>query len=166
MCFNRNKFFFEKFFNNNIQKIPCVESISLSFSNKDKDMVLLGLSALYLITNIKPVLLTKRLSSRRNARSELIGCRVLLEKKSAFNFLMYLNLIVFPNFSDFCGISVKKDSVCNNLIHITINNLLVFPELNRELDKFYSLKDLTITLKFKYENYLFYNLINNFPIKL
>jgi len=166
MCFNRNKFFFEKFYNNNVQKIPCIESISLSFINKDKDMILLGLSALYILTNIKPMIVMNRLSNRRNSRSELIGCRVLLEKKKAFNFLIYLNLVVFPNISDFSGISITKECSRKNFINIKINNLLIFPELSRELDKFYSLKDLTIYLKFKDDNYLFYNSIRNFPVKL
>merc|ERR1712159_671513 len=108
----------------------------------------------------------KRLSNRRNSRSELTGCCVLLEKKKALNFLTYLNLIIFPNFSDFSGITITKECHRNNFLNIKISNLLVFPELNRELDKFYSLKDLTIHMKFKDGNFLFYNSVKNFPVKL
>jgi ribosomal protein L5 len=160
----KNKIFFEKFHDISVQSIPEVDSISLSFFNKDKNIVLLGVSALYLITNIKPSILTKRLSKRRNARSEMVGSNVLLKKKSAIKFLNYLNLVVFPHFNDFTGIDCSITESGNRCIHFNVNNLLVFPELNRELDKFYVLKNLSITLYFKKDNYLIYNKLNNLPI--
>ena len=160
----KNKIFFEKFHDISIQSIPKLDSISLSFFNKDKNIVLLGVSALYLITNIKPSILTKNLSKRRNARSEMVGSNVLLKKKAAKSFLKYLNLVVFPHFNDFTGVSFSVTESGNRCVHFNVNNLLVFPELNRELDKFYVLKNLSITIYFKQDNYLPYNKLNNLPI--
>lgn len=159
-----NKFFFEKFYKNNVQVTPTINSISLSFLNKDKSAVLLGVSALYLITNKKPILLTRRLSKRRNARSELVGCNVLLKKNKALEFFKYLNLVILPHVSDFSGLVIKANSD-NKCLYFKIDNLLSFPELNRELDKFYTLKDLSVSINFSHENYLYLSQLNNFPIK-
>jgi len=160
-----NKFFFEKFYHNNVQVVPSINSISLSFFNKDKDIVFLGASGLYLITNKKPTLLTRRLSKRRNARSDLVGCSVVLKKKTALDFFKYLNLIVFPNMLNFEGLKIQTNTFNDNkFLYFDIDNLLVFPELNRELDKFYTLKNLSININFSHENYLFLSQLNNFPV--
>merc|ERR1711959_391759 len=104
-----HKLYFEKLCDNNIYTMPRLNSISLSFSHKDKDIVLLAAFALYVITKVKPKLVYNILSKRRS-RSELIGCTVVLENRNAINFYNYLNLFVFPNISDLSSCFMKGSS--------------------------------------------------------
>jgi ribosomal protein L5 len=150
----------EKFNLKNIYKSPELESIYLTFNISDKKKIILGSSALFLLTGKKPMLVFKELS-KKNKKKEFIGCKVQLYKKEAFLFLLYFVLIVLPNNNDLID-SINKAKVKGSSINFYLKDLLIFPELNKEVNKFYDLTPLKITLNFNKSSFInyFLNLIN------
>ena len=150
----------EKFNLKNIYKSPELESLYLTFNISDKNKIILASSALFLLTGKKPVLIFKELS-KKNKKKEFIGCKVKLYKKEAFLFLLYFILIVLPNNQDLLH-SINKAKVKGQSINFYIKDLLTFPELNKEVNKFYDLTPLKITLNFNKSSFInyFLNLIN------
>ena len=150
----------EKFNLKNIYKSPELESIYLTFNISEKKKIILGSSALFLLTGKKPMLIFKELS-KKNKKKEFIGCKVQLYKKEAFLFLLYFVLIVLPNNNDLID-SINKAKVKGSSINFYLKDLLIFPELNKEVNKFYDLTPLKITLNFNKSSFInyFLNLIN------
>ena len=150
----------EKFNLKNIYKSPELESIYLTFNISEKKKIILGSSALFLLTGKKPMLVFKELS-KKNKKKEFIGCKVQLYKKEAFLFLLYFVLIVLPNNKDLMD-SINKAKVKGSSINFYLKDLLIFPELNKEVNKFYDLTPLKITLNFNKSSFInyFLNLIN------
>lgn len=150
----------EKFNLKNIYKSPELESIYLTFNISEKKKIILGSSALFLLTGKKPMLVFKELS-KKNKKKEFIGCKVQLYKKEAFLFLLYFVLIVLPNNNDLID-SINKAKVKGSSINFYLKDLLIFPELNKEVNKFYDLTPLKITLNFNKSSFInyFLNLIN------
>ena len=99
--------------------------------------------------------------SKKNKKKEFIGCKVQLYKKEAFLFLLYFVLIVLPNNNDLID-SINKAKVKGSSINFYLKDLLIFPELNKEVNKFYDLTPLKITLNFNKSSFInyFLNLIN------
>jgi ribosomal protein L5 len=99
--------------------------------------------------------------SKKNKKKEFIGCKVQLYKKEAFLFLLYFVLIVLPNNKDLMD-SINKAKVKGSSINFYLKDLLIFPELNKEVNKFYDLTPLKITLNFNKSSFInyFLNLIN------
>jgi len=156
------KFLFEKSCYSNIELAPKLNSVSLSFFYTENSNILLASSALYLMTNKQPDVLFRLLSKKRKGRKELRGCSVKLFKSEALNLFNYLNLIVLFHSTHFKGVYI---TLSGSMLTFKIENILVFPELNRELDKFYSLKDLVISLQFNSKKGLMdYLNLMNFPI--
>ena len=150
----------EKFNLKNIYESPELESIYLTFNISEKKKIILGSSALFLLTGKKPMLIFKELS-KKNKKKEFIGCKVQLYKKEAFLFLLYFVLIVLPNNNDLID-SINKAKVKGSSINFYLKDLLIFPELNKEVNKFYDLTPLKITLNFNKSSFInyFLNLIN------
>ena len=82
-------------------------------------------------------------------------------KRKLFYFLLYFILIVLPNNKDLVH-SINKAKVKGQSINFYIKDLLTFPELNKEVNKFYDLTPLRITLNFNKSSFInyFLNLIN------
>ena len=158
MCYK--SILLEKFNLKNIYKSPELESLYLTFNISDKNKIILASSALFLLTGKKPVLIFKELS-KKNKKKEFIGCKVQLYKKEAYFFLLYLALIILPNNKDLLN-SINKSKVKGHSINFYIKDLLTFPELNKEVNKFYDLMPLKLTLNFNKSSFInyFLNLIN------
>lgn len=158
----RKKFFLDQQVIKNIHEIPLISTISVSFFNKDSSKLLLYCLALSLITNEKPLILFRLLSKKRKGRQEFIGCCSLLKQKKSRYFLEYLNLIVLLQ---------KPEKIINTnfsgSVLIKIKDIFIFPELNKELDKFYGLKDLKIFFNLKKNLYMkgFFSLMNFIGVK-
>jgi len=143
----RNKFFFEKSFTN-ISNLPSLESISLTFFNDDTVNILRFSSVLFLLTKKQPSFIYKKLSQKRKGSKELVGCNVKLVKSESRNFLFYLIINIFPRINNLKTlVDIKPPS--SKSFSLTINDLFVFPEISRELNKFYGLKNLNMTFNFK-----------------
>ena len=108
----------------------------------------------------------KKLSKKRKGRKESIGCSVLFHKKESISFFIYLSLFVFPNIQNFKGFSFKVISKETPSVVVLLDDLLVFPELNKELDKFYGLGGLKLVLNFKSLAHIkTFLTLYNFPFK-
>lgn len=160
--FNRSTYFSEKFILRNIFQFPKLNSISLYFLRENPKDILVSSAALFLITAKRPTVLYKTLSKKRKNKKEYIGCKVVLKKKDAITFLYYLTLIILPQMPSLDNIiKTNKSSVSNSLV-FEIDDLMVFPEINKEVSKFYGLRGLKINLNFDSSFRLPYllNLIN------
>lgn len=143
-------------------EIPELESISLSFLTSNVNDIIISSSALFLLTNKRPKIILNHLSKKRKNSKEYVGCKVELYKKEAWIYYNYLILIVLAQSNDIENIIYKSKSLNSFSYEFKINDLLLFPELNKEVDKFYGLKNLNISLKFNKSinlNFLL-NLIN------
>jgi len=144
---------------------PELISTSLSFFNKDPSKLVLGASALNIVTRKSPSILYNKLSKKRNSRDESLGCQVLLNKTDSKVFFNYLNFVILPNLRDFNGFCFEKvfKYPTNSLI-IKIEDLLVFPELNKDLDLFYGLGGVTVVFNFHTtKNIKSFLALQNFP---
>jgi ribosomal protein L5 len=150
----------EKFNFKNIYKSPSLESISLTFNISEKTKIILGSSALFLLTGKKPVLISNELS-KKNKKKEFIGCTVKLRKKEAFSFLLYFILVVLPN-NELLQQTINKLKINGSSISFVVQDLLIFPELSKEVNRFYDLSPIQITLNFNKSSFIksFLSLIN------
>lgn len=166
MSFISNKKFSEKLNRFNVEEFQSISSISLFFYSKNPSTLVLGSSALNIISRKLPKILSKKLSKKRKGRTESIGCSVLFHKKESIDFFIYLSLFVFPNIQNFKGFSFEVISKETPSVVILLDDLLVFPELNKELDKFYGLGGLKLVLNFKSLNHIkTFLTLYNFPFK-
>ena len=148
----------EKFNLKNIYKSPELESLYLTFNISDKNKIILASSALFLLTGKNPYWFLK--NYLKKIKKEFIGCKVKLYKKSFFYFY-YILYNCFANNKDLLH-SINKAKVKGQSINFYIKDLLTFPELNKEVNKFYDLTPLKITLNFNKSSFInyFLNLIN------
>ena len=166
MSFITNKKFSEKLNKFNVEEFQSISSISLFFYSKNPSTLVLGSSALNIISRKSPNILAKKLSKKRKGRKESIGCSVCLYKNESISFFNYLSLFVFPNIQNFSGFSIKVIMEKVPSVVILLDDLLVFPELNKELDKFYGLGGLKLVLNFKSLNHIkTFLALYNFPFK-
>jgi len=145
----RKKFFLEKFIGLNTFDMSNIESISFSFLTSDINDIVVKSSIIYLISSKRPKVLYKNLSKKNKNSKEYIGCRSVLYKKDAISFFKYLVLIALsqselkqnlvPNFK---GLVAKKT------FNFNIDNLLFFPEISKEVNRFYGIKGLNISINF------------------
>jgi ribosomal protein L5 len=160
--FNRNIYFSEKFILKNFFQLPRLKNISLYFLKDNSKDILISSAALFLITSKQPTVLYNTLSKKRKNKKEYIGCKVCLQKKDAITFLYYLILIILPQIPSIGNIIKSNKSSFSNLLVFGIDDLMIFPEINKEVSKFYGLKGLKISLNFDTSFKLSYllNLIN------
>jgi ribosomal protein L5 len=162
MFYNRKKLLLEKFYKKNVFEMPQIESISLAFYTKEVNDIVIKSSVLFLISGIKPQVLYRNLSKKQRKNSkEYLGCKVVLQKKEALNFFYYLVFIVSAQNVNMLFKKPKENKLLNTF-SFKIPDIFIFPELNKEVDKFYGIKDLNVSIQFKNKfgiNY-FFNLFN------
>ena len=159
----RKKLFLEKFSNVNAFNSLNIKSISLSFLTNDVNDILLKSSVLYLISSKRPQVISRILSKKSKASKEYIGCKVILWNNEATEFFKYLILIVIAQNLSNEGIKFSlNENKFGSYFEFIMNDLLIFPELNKEVDKFYGLKGLKVSIQFKNPTLLnhFFNLTN------
>ena len=155
-----------KFSYTNSKKIPKLKKIILSFSSKKIDFKILTstLLALKLISNRtgqltvakKPNLLLKI------RKGNPVGCKVMLTKKSMYDFLEKLIFDILPKIKK--PLDLKSNPNINTLT-FTIENPLIFKELEKNYFLFNSLKNLQIIIisNTTNNNELFF-LLNSFKL--
>ena len=161
-----------KFSYSNIKKIPELKKIVLNFGCKSSEIKELATSllALELIINTNtPIFLTK--SKQPNVLLKIrkgapVGCKVILKKKTMYDFFLKLITEILPNLKNFEGINFKK-SITNSNFSFTLKNLVTFKELETYFYLFEKLPPLNITIitNTSTKKELFF-LINSFKLPL
>jgi large subunit ribosomal protein L5 len=145
------KEFISNFYYKNINQIPKIKQIVLNIGIKNivnnKFLILPTFLALELITNSSHQI-TKSKKNNINLKikkNNIIGCKIILKKQNVYTFLQKLILFVLPNIKNFK--KYKSNIILGNNISIIINNLLLFPELEKYFNFFNYLDNLNITIK-------------------
>lgn len=133
-----------KFFYKDINKLPNIKFITLSFNFKKFDIKLLisALAALEFITVNKGVLTKSKVSnvSLKIRKGQPIGCKITLRKHKMNQFLFkILNKIIINQ-------TFKSDTL-NNIFSIKLKNILIFQELEQNYRFFKNLYNLNLTVK-------------------
>jgi len=150
-----NKFRYKR----SLTQIPKLKKISLrfTFKNSDPKKLITALTALELITSQKGSLISSKVSSvsLKIREGQPIGCVVILRRSTMQEFLITLinkikieNKKIKPNCS-IMGCNIKS---------FKINNVHIFPELEKNYQFFKNLNGLDIsivTTETTYENFLF-----------
>jgi large subunit ribosomal protein L5 len=155
---------------NNIFKLPnlniIILNIGLKNANIDKKKMITIILLLKLITN-QQIFNTK---SRKNniilkiKKGSIVGCKVTLRKKNVYHFLEKLIFFILPNIRNFQGIYLLKNI---NILSFQFNNVLNFPELEKEFFKFKSLPSIDINFYIKNKSFKHIKILfNQFNIPL
>lgn len=132
---------------NSFNEIQTFKRIDLSLDIKDTKTIVSGLSALLLLTN-KGTYSSKKIGSSNHFKSE--SQKKLILKSCLFGpsiFFFIDNLINYyiPRIRYFKGFNSKSLSAFGNLSFV-FNDLMVFPQLEDELELFYKLKNLQMII--------------------
>lgn len=121
----------------NIMKIPKVNKIILNLTIKSKNKIIEPLIALELITGQKAIIIkAKKSISTFNLRKNMyIASKVTLQNMNMYSFLNKLIFIILPKIREFKGLSLKTIDKKGNYA-ISINNILIFPEIEYQYDIF------------------------------
>lgn len=145
----RKKFFLEKFIGLNAFDFSNIKSVSFSFLTDDVNDIVVKSSIIYLISSKRPKVLYRNLSKKNKNSKEYIGCRSILYKKDAISFFKYFVLIALSQDELKQNIARNvKGLVAKKTFNFTINNLLFFPEISKEVNRFYGIKGLNISIDF------------------
>jgi large subunit ribosomal protein L5 len=140
-----------KFIYTNSKNLPKLKKASINFSCKNNTYKSLAASllALEFIAKQKGVLTKAKKPNiaykiRENSPT---GCKVTLRKKNLYEFISLSLNTVFPNSKNFIGISLKKNQ--KNFISYELDNVLIFPKIEKNYTHFKSLTKLQTTLIFQ-----------------
>lgn len=140
------------------QEIPQISSIHLHIFLKeaiqDKKNIIPILSALEWITGqrAKPLRARHSVASFKLREGQYVGAKVTLRGENAYNFLETLITVVLPRQKDFKGYPVifgqkEKGFDGNGNFTFGLTEVLLFPELEYEYDKFHKIRGMDITIK-------------------
>lgn len=138
----------------NIMDVPKIEKIQLNFGfpniSQDKKQIIIGLLALEMITGQKayPTQSKKQIHTLKIRKKMYVGSSVTLRKNSMYFFLDKLIFVIFSNLRTFNGFHAKYN-VKNRSISFQLQDLYIFPELEREYHLFQKLPLLDITIVFE-----------------
>jgi len=140
-------------FYKNVNEVSSINFLNLNFSElKNKPSVILGLGFLYLLANKKG----KVSSISRSSFSKNMNCNLRLKKNEALNFIEKFLLLNLKNILDLEEGFSKKNFSETGTFSFTIKDIYTFSELEDNLFKFRTLKNLNISISFtsqnKYEN--------------
>ena len=138
-----------KFRYNKSNNIPKLKKIILNFGCKTADLKQLSSSllALELITNRKGKMTKTKKSNIlfKIRKGNPTGCKVILSKFDAYNFLSKLIVEIFPKLKNFSGLNTHK-KVKKNAISYDLHETFTFKELENHYYFFNNLSRLNITL--------------------
>jgi large subunit ribosomal protein L5 len=136
-----------KFNYKNSLQIPNLEKIVLSFSASQSSLrqLLPLLAALTLISSQTPSLITsKRLHLFLKVKNGVpVGCKVDLRGKRKFLFLEKIFIYILPRLKDI------KWSQAHRNFSLSIDNIFLFKEIEKDYEFFQSLPKLNVNLVFK-----------------
>jgi len=133
-----------KYFYKNVYQIPRLTKvvISLSLSQTSLKTLLPLISALTIISSQRPSIVTsKRVYVTLKVKSGLpIGCKVDLRGKLKFLFFEKLIFSILPRLKEF-SVGLQK-----NIVSVSIFNLFIFKEIEKDYEYFPNLPKLNIHL--------------------
>jgi large subunit ribosomal protein L5 len=136
--------FLTKYLYKNVYQLPKLNKIvvSMTLSQTSLKGLLPLISALTIISSQKPFLLTsKRVYITLRVKSGLpVGCKVDLRGKRKFFFLEKLVLSILPRLKEF-SVSLQR-----NVVSISLLNLFIFKEIEKDYEYFPNLPQLKIHL--------------------
>ena len=131
-----------KFKYNTVDEIPILASISLNFRLKRFNVknLISAISSLKVLTSQNSIFLKSQVPNivLKIRKGHPIGCKVTLRKNLMNKFLFKLSNKMLLK---------SKTEITNNTIHIKINNILIFTELEKNYQFFKNLTDLHIYIK-------------------
>ena len=138
-----------KFIYNKSDNIPKLKKIILNFGCKTADLRHLSSSllAIELITNNKGIMTqTKKANILFKIRKgNPTGCKVVLSKFNAYNFLSKLIIEIFPRLKNFSGFNSNK-KIKKNAVSYDLHETFSFKELENHYYLFNNLSKLNITI--------------------
>lgn len=138
--------FLTKYIYKNVYQLPKIKKIvlSLPFSHLSLRVLLPLLSALMLISSQKPTLkISNRPIVLLRLKSGLpMGCKVDLRGQQLFRFLEKLTFSILPRLKEF-SLFFRK-----NVLFLSIPNLFVFKEIEKDYEYFPELPPLTVAFVF------------------
>ena len=138
-----NKFLFK-----NIKKLPKLQQIILSFSNKSNDINSLSknAAALEIITQKKGSLIRTKMSkiTLKIRKGDPVGYKIILRKSDMYQFTARLIIEIFPKLKDFIGLKTESVNKTNSF-SLILKDVIIFPELQEYYYLFNNLTALNIT---------------------
>lgn len=139
-----------KFQYNTLKKIPKIKKIILNFGCKNSDLKQLStaLLALELVSSQKGMLTVSKNSNilLKIRKGSPVGCKVILQKNSMYNFFAKLLIEILPRLKNFSSLILKTKKLKNAAISYKIANTLIFFELEHNYYLFNNLPNLNITI--------------------
>lgn len=140
--------FINKFIYSNLNDIPKLKKITLHFSCKNLTIQKFATTilALEIIGSKKCTLTTAKKANilLKIQKGQPSGCKVVLEKKTMYNFLTKLFLKILPKLKNFLGLKIKKTS--NTFSFKLNNNEIILKEFENQYPLFSNLTHLDITI--------------------
>lgn len=137
-----------KFNNKTIKTTPKLESIILNFGCKSSDFKILATCslALELITGQKSTLTRAKKSSiiLKIRKGSPVGCKITLKNETMYLFLDKLITEIFPKMRLNKVIPLKNSFINTKVASYTINNILIFTELEKNYYLFNIIANLQI----------------------
>lgn len=133
-----------------IMELPNMNKINLNTTShlfvQDKKYLLPAIVALEFITGqkIKYTSAKKSIATFKIRQNQVLGCKITLRKKSMYNFLSKILLIIAPRVRDFSAL-IKKNFNNERILTLGIKNFMIFPELENHFELFETCKGLNIT---------------------
>jgi large subunit ribosomal protein L5 len=142
--------FLTKYFYKNVYQLPKIEKVVLSFTLSQTSLkgLLPLISALTILSSQKPSLTTsKRVYVHLRVKSGLpTGCKVDIRGKRKFFFLEKIIFSILPRLKEF-SMNFRKD-----IVSLSVLNLFVFKEIEKDYEYFPNLPKLNIHLVMKVNN--------------
>lgn len=139
-----------KFNYKNTHQIPVFKKIILSFTLKELNFkrLLQSTAALELIGNQAAILLHSKKAniSLKIRKGNPVGCKIILRKKNLSTFLTKLILFILPDIKAFEPIKFKEKKRKLNSLSFLLEDLLSFPELEKQFELFQKLPQLNISI--------------------
>lgn len=140
-----------KFKYKNIHCIPKLKMITLSFGIKENKFkaLLPYIAVLELISGQKTILTISKKSniSLKIRKGDVVGCKMTLRKSNMYGFLSRLILEIIPKLRHLKEFKIKfrKDKLQNSCT-FSIEDLLIFSEVEKRYDYFYFIKNLNLSV--------------------
>jgi large subunit ribosomal protein L5 len=135
----------------NSHQIPSIQKVVLNMSIKDvvqdKKQILPGLLILEYITGQKAMAVKakKSISNFKLRQGVPIGIKVTLRNKMLYRFLELLIFVALPRMRDLKPIKINNNCQTGH-ISFGLRDLLIFPQIESEYDRFSKVYGLNITI--------------------
>lgn len=131
----------------NIMKVPKIKKIILNITINSKNKIIEPLMILELISQQKAIILKakKSISSFNIRKNQYIACKTTLNNDNMYNLLNKLIHIVLARTREFQGLSSESFDGKGNYT-LSIQNMIVFPEIEYQLNLLNNLYGMDITI--------------------